>query len=57
MHRIWSDIPSLFQVIGTMSCLGMWIPRATMFTDMTSAWWVSVSLTILCVSLLTEPCR
>ncbi|XP_070709209.1 organic solute transporter subunit alpha [Pempheris klunzingeri] len=24
-------------VIGTMSCLGMWIPRATMFTDMTSA--------------------
>ncbi|KAF3835995.1 hypothetical protein F7725_028553 [Dissostichus mawsoni] len=26
-------------VIGTMSCVGMWIPRATMFTDMTSAWW------------------
>lgn len=25
-------------VIGAMSCLGMWIPRATMFTDMTSAW-------------------
>ncbi|XP_030638929.1 organic solute transporter subunit alpha-like [Chanos chanos] len=23
-------------VIATMSCLGMWIPRATMFTDMTS---------------------
>lgn len=22
-----------------MSCLAMWIPRATMFTDMTSAWW------------------
>ncbi|KAJ3611251.1 hypothetical protein NHX12_021267 [Muraenolepis orangiensis] len=22
-------------VIGTLSCLGMWIPRATMFTDMT----------------------
>lgn len=30
--------PLLFQVIGAMSCLGMWIPRATMFTDMTSAW-------------------
>lgn len=28
------------KVIATMSCLGMWIPRATMFTDMTSAWWV-----------------
>lgn len=27
-----------FKVIGTMSCLGMWVPRATMFTDMTSAW-------------------
>lgn len=24
-------------VIGTMSCLGMWIPRAVMITDMTSA--------------------
>ncbi|KAA0704600.1 Organic solute transporter subunit alpha [Triplophysa tibetana] len=24
-------------VIGTMSCLGMWVPRATMFCDMTSA--------------------
>lgn len=39
----------LLQVIATMSCLGMWIPRSTMFTDMTSAWWVppSPSLTHL----------
>ncbi|XP_054478536.1 organic solute transporter subunit alpha [Anoplopoma fimbria] len=29
-------------VIGTMSCLGMWIPRATMFTDMTSACYFAV---------------
>lgn len=29
-----------FQVIATMSCLGMWIPRAVMFTDMTSNWYV-----------------
>ncbi|CAF97995.1 unnamed protein product [Tetraodon nigroviridis] len=37
-------------VIGTMSCLAMWIPRATMFTDMTSAWWVPApgSLPLLC---------
>ncbi|TKS87836.1 Organic solute transporter subunit alpha [Collichthys lucidus] len=29
-------------VISTMSCLGMWIPRATMFTDMTSACYFAV---------------
>lgn len=29
-------------IIGTMSCLGMWIPRATMFTDMTSACYFAV---------------
>ncbi|KAJ0059507.1 hypothetical protein NL108_001850, partial [Boleophthalmus pectinirostris] len=29
-------------VIGTMSCLGMWIPKATMFTDMTSACYFAV---------------
>ncbi|XP_074477598.1 organic solute transporter subunit alpha isoform X1 [Sebastes fasciatus] len=29
-------------VIATMSCLGMWIPRATMFTDMTSACYFAV---------------
>ncbi|XP_033988128.1 organic solute transporter subunit alpha [Trematomus bernacchii] len=29
-------------VIGTMSCVGMWIPRATMFTDMTSACYFAV---------------
>ncbi|XP_039983572.1 organic solute transporter subunit alpha isoform X2 [Xiphias gladius] len=29
-------------VIATMSCLGMWIPRATMFTDMTSACYFAI---------------
>ncbi|XP_072306808.1 organic solute transporter subunit alpha [Eucyclogobius newberryi] len=29
-------------VIGTMSCIGMWIPKATMFTDMTSACYFAV---------------
>ncbi|XP_020508707.2 organic solute transporter subunit alpha [Labrus bergylta] len=29
-------------VIGAMSCLGMWIPRATMFTDMFSACYFSI---------------
>lgn len=35
-------------MIGSMSCLAMWIPRATMFTDMASAWWVSVPLAFHC---------
>lgn len=41
-----------------MSCVGMWIPRATMFTDMTSAWWVCLSLlrSILALRLSTELC-
>lgn len=26
-----------------MSCLGMWFPRATLFTDMFSGWWVFTS--------------
>lgn len=64
MHRFWSDvlylyIPSfscVFQVIGTMSCLGMWIPRATMFTDMTSAWWVSLSLPLFFYSPFIARC-
>ncbi|XP_034562380.1 organic solute transporter subunit alpha [Notolabrus celidotus] len=29
-------------VIGSMSCMGMWIPRATMFTDMFSACYFSI---------------
>ncbi|XP_033841468.1 organic solute transporter subunit alpha [Periophthalmus magnuspinnatus] len=29
-------------VIGAMSCLGMWIPKATMFTDMTSACYFAI---------------
>lgn len=36
---IFSNILNqMFQVIATMSCFGMWIPRAVMFTDMTSNW-------------------
>lgn len=38
---------SLFQTIGAMSCLGMWIPKATMFTDMFSSWWVFFCLSFL----------
>lgn len=30
----------MFQVIATMSCFGLWIPRAVMITDMTSNWCV-----------------
>lgn len=64
MHRFWSNvlylhIPSfscVFQVIGTMSCLGMWIPRATMFTDMTSAWWVSLSLPLFLLTFHPSLC-
>lgn len=56
-----------FQAIGTMSCLGMWFPRSTMFTDMFSGWWVFIFFptrpfsfthppfpTVLCVSLTSR---
>ncbi|XP_076014334.1 organic solute transporter subunit alpha isoform X2 [Genypterus blacodes] len=41
-------------VIGTMSCLGMWIPRATMFTDMTSACYFSIVVFKFLVLMLEE---
>lgn len=41
-------------VIGTMSCLGMWIPRATMFTDMTSACYFAVVVFKFLVLMLEE---
>lgn len=34
------------QIIATMACCGMWVPRAVMFTDMTSNWCVFFSLSI-----------
>lgn len=41
-------------VIGTLSCLGMWIPRATMFTDMTSACYFAVVVFKFLVLMLEE---
>uniref|UniRef100_A0A8C6UCG0 Solute carrier family 51 alpha subunit n=1 Tax=Neogobius melanostomus TaxID=47308 RepID=A0A8C6UCG0_9GOBI len=41
-------------VIGTMSCLGMWIPRATMFTDMTSACYFAVVVFKFLILMLEE---
>ncbi|KAE8279945.1 Organic solute transporter subunit alpha [Larimichthys crocea] len=41
-------------VISTMSCLGMWIPRATMFTDMTSACYFAVVVFKFLILMLEE---
>ncbi|XP_029934650.1 organic solute transporter subunit alpha [Myripristis murdjan] len=41
-------------VIGTMSCLGMWIPRATMFTDMTSACYFAIVVFKFLIMMLEE---
>ncbi|KAM9436602.1 organic solute transporter subunit alpha [Clarias gariepinus] len=41
-------------VIGTMSCLGMWIPRATMFTDMTSATYFSIVVFKFLILMIEE---
>ncbi|XP_046879705.1 organic solute transporter subunit alpha [Hypomesus transpacificus] len=41
-------------VIGTMSCLGMWIPRATMFTDMTSATYFAIVVFKFLVLMIEE---
>ncbi|KAG7275051.1 hypothetical protein CRUP_001771 [Coryphaenoides rupestris] len=41
-------------VIGTMSCLGMWIPRSTMFTDMTSACYFAVVVFKFLVLMVEE---
>ncbi|XP_070784476.1 organic solute transporter subunit alpha [Enoplosus armatus] len=41
-------------VIGTMSCLGMWIPRATMFTDMTSACYFAIVVFKFLILMLEE---
>ncbi|XP_029385397.1 organic solute transporter subunit alpha [Echeneis naucrates] len=41
-------------VIATMSCLGMWIPRATMFTDMTSACYFAVVVFKFLILMLEE---
>ncbi|XP_068160300.1 organic solute transporter subunit alpha [Antennarius striatus] len=41
-------------VIGTMACLGMWIPRATMFTDMTSACYFAVVVFKFLILMIEE---
>ncbi|XP_071382169.1 organic solute transporter subunit alpha [Centroberyx affinis] len=41
-------------VIGTMSCLGMWIPRATMFTDMASACYFAIVVFKFLILMLEE---
>ncbi|XP_038582820.1 organic solute transporter subunit alpha [Micropterus salmoides] len=41
-------------VIGAMSCLGMWIPRATMFTDMTSACYFAIVVFKFLILMLEE---
>ncbi|XP_012718433.2 organic solute transporter subunit alpha [Fundulus heteroclitus] len=41
-------------VISTMSCLGMWIPRAVMFTDMTSATYFAIVVFKFLIMMLEE---
>ncbi|CAG5895865.1 unnamed protein product, partial [Menidia menidia] len=41
-------------VISTMSCLGLWIPKAIMFTDMTSACYFAVVVFKFLVMMLEE---
>ncbi|GAA6093932.1 organic solute transporter subunit alpha-like [Tachysurus ichikawai] len=41
-------------VISTMSCLGMWIPRSTMFTDMTSNSYFAVVIYKILILMLEE---
>ncbi|XP_040921349.1 organic solute transporter subunit alpha [Toxotes jaculatrix] len=41
-------------VIATMSCLGMWIPRAIMFTDMTSACYFAIVVFKFLILMLEE---
>ncbi|TSL04408.1 Organic solute transporter subunit alpha [Bagarius yarrelli] len=41
-------------VIATMSCLGMWIPRSTMFTDMTSNSYFAVVIYKVLILMLEE---
>uniref|UniRef100_A0A4W4F0E2 Organic solute transporter subunit alpha n=1 Tax=Electrophorus electricus TaxID=8005 RepID=A0A4W4F0E2_ELEEL len=41
-------------VIGTMSCLGMWIPKATMCTDMTSATYFAIVVFKFLILMIEE---
>ncbi|XP_067233743.1 organic solute transporter subunit alpha [Chanodichthys erythropterus] len=41
-------------VIATMCCLGMWVPRATMFTDMTSATYFAVVVFKFLILMIEE---
>uniref|UniRef100_A0A3P9IB73 Solute carrier family 51 alpha subunit n=1 Tax=Oryzias latipes TaxID=8090 RepID=A0A3P9IB73_ORYLA len=41
-------------IICTMSCLGMWIPRSTMYTDMTSACYFAIVVFKFLIMMLDE---
>ncbi|XP_063063467.1 organic solute transporter subunit alpha [Engraulis encrasicolus] len=41
-------------IIATMSCVGMWIPKATMFTDMTSATYFAIVVFKFLVLMIEE---
>ncbi|XP_056593577.1 organic solute transporter subunit alpha [Triplophysa dalaica] len=41
-------------VIGTMSCLGMWVPKATMFCDMTSATYFAIVIFKFLILMIEE---
>ncbi|MEQ2187849.1 hypothetical protein GOODEAATRI_008839, partial [Goodea atripinnis] len=41
-------------VIGTMSCIGMWIPKAVMITDMTSATYFAIVVFKFLIMMLEE---
>ncbi|XP_016299381.1 organic solute transporter subunit alpha-like [Sinocyclocheilus anshuiensis] len=41
-------------VIAIMSCLGMWVPRATMFTDMTSATYFAIVVFKFLILMIEE---
>ncbi|KAK2859396.1 hypothetical protein Q5P01_004016 [Channa striata] len=41
-------------IIATMSCLGMWIPRATMFTEMTSSCYFAIVVFKFLIMMLEE---
>ncbi|KAM9438990.1 organic solute transporter subunit alpha-like [Salvelinus alpinus] len=49
-----SNVLFLSQVIATMACFGMWIPRATMFTDMTSNSYFAVVVYKILVLMIEE---
>lgn len=49
---IW--VTGVAPVIAIMSCLGMWVPRATMFTDMTSATYFAIVVFKFLILMIEE---